>query len=74
LYAFRYRKVYKFNSNDVGIERKFPRNVRKVFPKAPNNIGAAVYDRFNRKFYIFKGKLTFLSVEAPLTSKKSKNL
>ncbi|XP_060583937.1 matrix metalloproteinase-19-like [Ruditapes philippinarum] len=55
LYAFRYRKVYKFNSNDVGIERKFPRNVRKVFPKAPNNIGAAVYDRFNRKFYIFKG-------------------
>ncbi|XP_053375434.1 matrix metalloproteinase-14-like [Mercenaria mercenaria] len=55
LYAFRYRKVYKFNSNGVGIERKFPRNVRKVFPKAPNNIGAAVYDRYHRKFYIFKG-------------------
>lgn len=55
LYAFRYRKVYKFNSNDVGIERKFPKNVRKIFPKAPNNIGAAVYDRYKRKFYIFKG-------------------
>ncbi|KAL4223398.1 peptidase M10A [Mactra antiquata] len=55
LYAFRYRKIYKFNSNGVGIERKFPRNVRKVFPKAPNNIGAAVYDKYRRKFYIFKG-------------------
>ena len=56
LYAFRFRKVYKFNSNGVGIERKFPKNVRKIFPRAPNNVGATVYDKRYDRFYIFKGK------------------
>ena len=58
LYAFRERKIYKFNSNGVGIEKKFPRLIRKVFPKGPSYIGAAVYDRWRRKFYIFKGKVS----------------
>ena len=55
LYAFRARKAYKFNANGVGIERGFPKLTRKVFQKGPNYIGAAVYDRYRRKFYMFKG-------------------
>ena len=61
LYAFRGRKAYKFNYNGVGIERGFPKQNRKVFEKGPSWIGAAVYDRFRRKFYFFKGRyISFL--------------
>ncbi|KAH3887079.1 matrilysin-like [Dreissena polymorpha] len=53
LYAFRLNRLYKFNLDGVGIEKIY-KNSQRIFPKAPKNIGAAVYDRRNNKFYIFK--------------------
>ncbi|KAK7088058.1 matrix metalloproteinase-19-like [Littorina saxatilis] len=51
MYAFRKRNVFKINSRGV-MER---RRATSVFPSVPISPGAAVYDRYRRQLFIFKG-------------------
>jgi len=54
LYAFRGQKVYTFHADGVGVEHVHE-DARDVFPGAPRNVRAAVYDLPNNKVYMFKG-------------------
>ncbi|XP_063423507.1 matrilysin-like [Mytilus trossulus] len=59
IYAFRYRKIYQFESDQNGIEKSFTKVSRKVLtPRVPINTGAAVVDRYKR-LYVFKGTKLF---------------
>ncbi|XP_076434785.1 matrix metalloproteinase-19-like [Babylonia areolata] len=51
-YLFRRNRVYKLDSRGVVQASR----TSSVFPRAPSTPGAAVYDRYRRQLFIFKGQ------------------
>lgn len=59
IYALRYRKIYRLETDKNGIEKSFTKVARKILtPRVPINTGAAVVDRY-RRLYVFKGSKLF---------------
>ena len=62
--------IYVFNGkwlwrlNDWAVDSGYPRLARKVFQRAPTNIGAAVYSWRTRYTYFFKGESAFTGIVA----------
>ncbi|ESP01495.1 hypothetical protein LOTGIDRAFT_200320 [Lottia gigantea] len=52
-YGFRGSKIYKLDAG--GVASGFPQPARRVFARAPKTPSAVVYDRSQRKLYMFKG-------------------
>ena len=62
--------IYVFNGkwlwrlNDWAVDSGYPRLARKVFQRAPTNIGAAVYSWRTRYTYFFKGESAFTGIDS----------
>ncbi|KAL8604575.1 hypothetical protein ACOMHN_013355 [Nucella lapillus] len=70
VYLFRRNRVYKMNSRGISEDQK----TRTILPRAPSSPGAAVYDRYRRQLFIFKGKRYWRYTHNRLDSGYPRNL
>ena len=48
--------MYYWNITDDGVMDGYPKKINKYWKKLPSNLDAAVYSRFTKRTYFFKGK------------------